>query len=122
MLKRFDDPENRHRPERALQIYQILIGMAHNRQTTTYGRLSDLVGFKGAGVFAQTLGLIMTWCHGNGLPPLTALVVGRHGTPGSGLATTEDTDRDRERVYDADWYGIFPPSLDELRSIAKERT
>ncbi len=119
MVKRFDDPENRHRPERALQTYQILIGMAHNRQTTTYGRLSDLVGFGGAGVFAQILGLIMTWCERNKLPPLTALVVGRHGAPGEGLVTTEDTDRDRERVYDIEWYRIFPPSLDEFRAIAK---
>lgn len=120
MLKHFDDEANRHRPERALQIYLILIGMAANRQTTTYGLLGDQLGFGGAGVFAQILGLIMTWCSERELPPLTALVVGRSGIPGRGLVTVVDADKDRERVYDVNWYAHFPPTLEELRKIKAE--
>lgn len=62
-------------PERAMQIWQILIAAAHDRRTMTYHQLADLLGFAGAGVFAQPLSLIMHHCDDHDLPPLTVLVV-----------------------------------------------
>jgi len=38
---------------RAVQIWQILVGLAYNRQTITYEKLSRLLGFKGAGTRAN---------------------------------------------------------------------
>lgn len=105
----------RSRPTRAIQIFNILVGMAHRRETITYGGLAKRLGYKGAGVFGQTLGLIMTWCADNDLPPLTALVVGAtRGTPGKGLVTPVHLDSEREEVYALDWYDIVPPTIEEL--------
>lgn len=111
--RRYSDVPSR--PARAVQIFNILVGMAIRRETTTYGGLAKRLGYKGAGVFGQTLGLIMVWCDKNRLPPLTSIVVGqKRGTPGRGLVTPTDLDADRERVYRLDWYGIMPPSKKEL--------
>jgi alkylated DNA nucleotide flippase Atl1 len=43
------------RPERAMQVWQILIAAAHERRTLTYGEVAALLGFEGAGVLAQIL-------------------------------------------------------------------
>jgi len=81
MIKKFDD--NPVNASRAVQIWQILISKAHNRQTITYGILADLLGFKGAGVFAYKLNHIMNFCIQNNLPHLTVLVVNKEtGKPG----------------------------------------
>jgi hypothetical protein len=75
------------RQERAMQIWQVLIGAAHYRKKLTYGRLGKLIGM-GAGTLAQTLGYVMRYCEKNDLPPLTVLVVNKvEGKPGSGLTT-----------------------------------
>ena len=65
-------------PARAVQAWQILIGMAKNRQTTTYLGLSQLMfGRDAAGVLAQILGHLAFYCIDNDLPPLTSIVVGK---------------------------------------------
>jgi hypothetical protein len=63
------------RSERAMQVWQILVGAAHNRQTLTYGQVAENLEFEGAGVLAQILGCIMNYCNAKGLPPLTCLIV-----------------------------------------------
>lgn len=114
----FDD--NPTLATRALQIWQILISKAHNRQTVTYGILADMLGFKGAGTLAHMLGHIMFYCQENNLPPLTVIVVNQDtGLPGEGLTAVE-LNADRERVFQHNWYGVFPPSPDEL-SAAYQR-
>ena len=101
----------RTREARAVQIWQILIGSAHNRQTITYKRLSKLLGYKGAGIFAQLLDPIMCYCRQNQLPPLTILVVNEQtDSPGEGLSTIENENEDRERVFNFEWYNIYPSS------------
>lgn len=113
MLKTFDSI--RTREARAIQIWQILIGLAHNRQTITYKILSELLGYKGAGVFAQLLDPIMSYCKKNQLPPLTILVVNEStGSPGTGLTTIENENADRERVFNYKWYNIYSPSEEDF--------
>jgi len=74
------------REAKTLQIWQILIGLAHNRQTITYKILSKLPGYKGVEVFTQLLDPIMRYCKQNQLPPLTRLVVNENtGSPDGGL-------------------------------------
>ena len=114
MTKTFDSI--RTREARAMQLWQILIGLAHNRQTITYKQLSALLHYRGAGVFAQLLDPIMMYCKKNDLPPLTVLVVNEAtGMPGTGLCTIQDLNEDREKVFRHDWYGIYPPSEQEFR-------
>jgi hypothetical protein len=113
MVQYFKSDPNQ--PKRALQIWLILIGLAHNRQTITYGKLADLLEFRGAGVLAAPLGHIMYWCQHNGLPGLTVLVVNQDsGLPGQGLVGVE-LNAGREDVFKYNWYGLVPPTVDELR-------
>ena len=62
------------------------------------------------------LGHIAIYCKENGLPPLTDLVVKKTtGLPGGGLATqVADFNAERERVYEHEWYSMFPPTVEEL--------
>ncbi|MFO7943064.1 MAG: hypothetical protein R6U51_02010 [Anaerolineales bacterium] len=97
-----------NRTQRALQIWQILIGAAHNRQVLTYGILGEFVGMPPIAL-SQPLGLIMEYCDDKGLPPLTLLVVQTEGgKPGEGLTTVDDPDQDREKVFNFNWYGLEP--------------
>lgn len=87
----------------------------------TYGQLADLLGYKGAGVFAAKLGHVMCWCEREGLPPLTVLIVNQDtGLPGEGLTSPADLHREREEVFKFDWYGLVPPSPAELEAAFNE--
>lgn len=105
------------RSQRAMQVWQILICAAHNRQSLTYGQIADYLEFEGAGVLAQILGLIMNYCKARGLPPLTCLVVNQEsGIPGSGLSTVADLPRDREAVYKTNWYALTPVQIADFEA------
>lgn len=115
-LQRFDEASNV--PKRALQIYLILIGAARRHEMLTYEQLSSLMGFdRAAGVLADRLGPIMRWCERNGLPALTAIVVNKTtGLPGAGLQTVDGNKfaLEQQRVFQHDWFAIFPPDVAEL--------
>ena len=114
MIRYFRD-ESTH-PNRALQVWLILIGRAANRQTMTYRMLAEQLGYTRADFLAHILGHIMDYCAQTGLSGLTALVVYKDGgQPGAGFVSA-DPNVERERVYAFDWYSIFPPSPDELRT------
>ncbi len=103
------------RPERALQIWQVLVGAAHNRQILTYEILARLIGM-GAGTLSQTLDIIMHYCQQRKLPPLTAIVVRKDtGLPGTGLTTPRELNREREAVYTHLWYRQVPPQLEDFQ-------
>jgi hypothetical protein len=110
------NPTSDH-PTRALQAWQILIAAATNRQTYTYLGLSRMMYRKdAAGVLDQVLGHIAFFCQERRLPPLTAIVVGKHrGTPGHDIPVDRKTmDKQREKVYAKDWYDIYPPTTKQL--------
>lgn len=118
MYKTFN--ENPTHPKRALQIWQILISKAANRQTLTYKMLAELLGFQGSGTLAPMLGHIMYYCQQNKLPPLTVIVVNQTtGLPGNGLITANNIHAEREDVFNFDWFAIYPPSVDELETAYK---
>ncbi len=107
------------RSERAMQVWQILLGTAHNRQTITYGKVADHLEFEGAGVLGPILGCIMHYCQAKGLPPLTCLVVNQTtGLPGSGLTTVENLPTDREAVYRKNWYALYPVQIADFEPFA----
>ena len=107
-------------PKRALQVWQILISKATNRQTLTYIQLAHLLGFQGAGILAPILGHVMRYCKQHQLPPLTVLVVNqKSGLPGTGLTTPEDLHAEREQVFNFNWFKVYPPSPRELEASYK---
>lgn len=109
--------DNASTHERALQVWQILIGKAHNRQTMTYSELASLLGYSDARPIHHFLNPIMRYCDQNALPPLTVLVVQKgSGSPGEGLTTTVDAAADRQRVFAYNWYNLHPPTPDELKA------
>ncbi len=107
------------RSERAMQVWQILVSAAQNRQTITYGQIADHLEFEGAGVLAQILGCIMSYCDSKGLPPLTCIVVNQTtGLPGAGLTTVENLPRDREAVYNQKWFAMYPVQISNFEPYA----
>jgi hypothetical protein len=118
MLKRFRKGGNND--QRAMQIWQILVGKAHNRQTITYRDLCYLLGFKKPGnAVTNMLERIYRLCDQNKLPPLTILVVNlSKGIPGQGLPIG-DRDRKREKVFAKNWYEIHPPSEQDFSAAYK---
>ena len=120
-MKRFN-PSSTH-PDRALQAWQILIHGAMNRQTFTYKSLSILMYQKpAAGVLDKILGHIAFYCIENDIAPLTSIVVGKNrGTPGKDIPIDlSESDQERERVYETDWYDIYPPTASELKAAFDE--
>jgi hypothetical protein len=119
MMRFFDD--NPTHGTRALQIWQILICKASNRQTITYGGLAKTLGFRGAGTLADMLGHVSFYCLQHDLPALTVLVVNQDtGLPGEGLMKIGiDLDAEREAVFQYDWFAVVPPSPEEFREAFK---
>lgn len=118
------NPSSSH-PARALQAWQILIGLAKNRQTITYLGLSRLMYGKDAqGVLSAILGHIAFYCEDENLAPLTAIVVGKGvGVAGHGIPVDQSKlDELRERVYEEDWFDLYPPSEDELKKAYDRHT
>ena len=121
MIRYFSDAVREAKPGekaviRAQQVWQYLIGKAYNRQTIRYGDLAQRLGYEGPRPLNPILGHIMFFCQQNELPPLTILVVSKDGTPGEGFTDTDPNDfhRRREDVFNYDWYGIVPPTIEEL--------
>jgi len=113
----FFSSEDSSDERRAVQAWQILVGMAMNRQTTTYLGLSMLMFGKPApGVLAYILGHVAYYCKQEGYPQLNAIVVGKgRGTPGRGKPPAlVSNDVEREKVYAYNWYNVWPPTKEEL--------
>lgn len=106
-------------PERAIQVWQVLLGLAHNRQTITYEKLAELIGMANISVgLSQPLTLLMNYCKKNNLHPLTILVVQKHtGIPGEGLVTIEDLNKNREEVFNFEWYKLKPLTTSDLENL-----
>lgn len=119
MVKKFDAIRTRY--SRAVQIWQISISLARNRQTITYGMLGEKIGFKGVGVIGPFLDPIMRYCKQNNLPPLTIIVVSETtGSPGEGLTAVRNENLDREAVFNYDWYNLYPPSEADFATLYRE--
>ena len=102
--------------ERALQVWQVLIAAAHNRQTLTYGDVAHLTGMATQGL-GRILNLIMTHCRQNRLPPLPVLVVSKTtGEPSDGYGDTAHTGRDREAVFACEWYLLTPRQSEDFEA------
>jgi hypothetical protein len=103
------------RYQRSLQLWSLLICAARERKLYPYGQVAKILGMSGAGVIGQFLAPIVWYCQERGLPPLTVLVVNQDsGLPGDGLATLEEVNQDRERVFTWDWFALEPPETKDF--------
>ena len=100
---------------RCLQIWQVLIACAENRQIIRYSQLADSVGLTniGPGIGAY-LKRIYAYTERNSLPDLTVLAVNKE----TGLPTvyTGDPNAKREKVYDKNWFKLPPPTREDFVS------
>lgn len=118
MIKHFSDYGTLE--NRALQIWQILVGFAYARKITTYSEIANILKYEGAGTLNRQLGHIMHFCVQNELPPLTVLVVNSEtGLPGEGFETEGDLHRKREKVFKCKWFDIIPPTPEQLSEAWK---
>ena len=114
--------DNMNTYERAIQIYQILISAAHNRQLLTYDIVGKHIGVPRQGL-AGHLEHILRHCESNKLPPLTSICVSKtSGQPSQGYTdriprTPAQMHQDREEVYAFNWYGQRPVTVDDLRNL-----
>jgi hypothetical protein len=112
--------------ERAIQIYQVLIAAAHNRQLLTYEIVGGHIGVPKQGL-AGHLEHILRYCERRRLPPLTSICVSkRTGLPSHGFTdrvstTPEELHREREAVYAHNWYGERPVTVADLQATTNER-
>jgi len=105
------------RSEQAVQVWQVLIGTAFNRQTLTYTLLGDRIGLDTASL-GIPLGMVNRYCSMKQLPPLAVLVVRSDaGTPATELAWTTDVDFAREAVYQHEWFKLKPPSANDFALV-----
>lgn len=103
---------------RALQIWQVLIGLASNRQIITNGLLGQIIEVESVRTIGTYLDPVKRYCSKNGLPPLTILVVNiAKGPAGKGSTTAHNENLDRENVFDYDWYDLYPPSEKDFEKL-----
>ena len=94
-----------------------LDGCAADRQTVTYEDLARRIDRGGPNLLARPLNLITRWCQRHSLPAIASLVVEQAtGLPAPGFAavTRDEIPHEQERVWDFDWFGILPPTIEEL--------
>jgi putative restriction endonuclease len=103
-------PPDVNQYERAYHAWNELADYARVRKTITYKQLGALIGIHFRAVrFA--LNHIYYFCLENRLPPLTALVVYKSGSPAPAFDTqnTSAFEDELERVYAFDWHSYGNP-------------
>ena len=111
MVREFETSE----PETALRAYLYLIGCAayekDNKKigrTVTRSHLAQELGLQHVDLLIP-LDLLTEWCKVNDLPVLPSLVVEPTGTPLHRFGNAAE-----QRVWDYEWFAIFPPTIEEL--------
>ena len=110
--------------QRASEVWKILVAIAADRQTITYGELAALVGLEWALPVRIPLDHVGQYCIEQDLPPLTALAIDRNGLSGRGFANITngaDPDAARDRVFAYDWSTIPAPIPEELAESYRAR-
>ena len=101
---------------RCLQILQVLIGFAANRQTITFGWVVDRIGGLTPVGLGPYLDRVFAYCESRSLPDLTILVVNETtGLPGK---YTGDPNAKREAVFAESWFAQVPPVREDFAKSA----
>ena len=104
-------------PAWALRAYLVLIGCAARHETVTYEQLARRIKRGASNLLAKPLELVTQWCQQNSLPALSSLVVDYATAlpaPGFTGVPWSEIRHEQERVWQFDWFSIFPPTIEEL--------
>lgn len=105
-------------PERAAQIWPVLVLAAKNRQVLTYDLVARMIGVPRAGL-GQLLEPIQSYCLLNDLPPLTVLVVSQDtGLPGEGFIAAMDVPQAQADAFRHPWLEGRSPTPEELEEAS----
>ncbi|HBM22836.1 MAG TPA: HNH endonuclease [Alcanivorax sp.] len=98
--------------ERASRAWPVLVAIARDEKTITYGELARALGIHHRPI-RYVLGLIQDYCLAEKLPPLTILVVSQSGDPGAGFIahSFDDLAAGYESVWGYSWDDIENPFL-----------
>lgn len=100
------------REEGSVRIWPLLVELAREHRTCTYGEIAAKLDYKGARPIISMLGGIMWYCLDHGLPPLAIVVVNKHtGKPGDGLVRHGSVVSETSGVWGHDWSGERTPSM-----------
>lgn len=96
--------------ERAFRAWPVLVGIAKQRKTITYGELGEAIGIHHRAI-RYVLGVIQDYCLEEKLPPLTILIINGSGRPGTGFIAynLQHFERGLEKVWGFDWDSIENP-------------
>ena len=92
-----------------------LVAQATQRRTTTYDALGALL-ISHPLTLRSDLDPIDDYCNQHGLPPLAVVCIDRKtGEPSRGNVGIFQLDKNRERVFNHDWFALVPPTPEEIR-------
>ena len=114
MPRRFDE-ERRNKYARSAQAWLALVAQATQRRTTTYDALGALL-LSHSLTLRSDLDPIDDYCNQHGLPPLAVVCVDpKTGEPSRGNVGVFRLDKNRERVFNHDWFALVPPTPEEIK-------
>ena len=114
MPHRFDE-DRRNKYARSAQAWLALVAQATQRRTTTYDALGALL-LSHPLTLRSDLDPIDDYCNQHGLPPLAVVCVDRKtGEPSRGNVGVFRLDKNRERVFNHDWFALVPPTPEEIK-------
>ena len=109
MPRRFDE-DRRNKYARSAQAWLALVAQATQRRTTTYDALGELL-LSHPLTLRSDLDPIDDYCNEHGLPPLAVVCVDpKTGEPSRGNVGVFRLDKNRERVFNHDWFALVPPT------------
>ena len=107
MPRRFDE-DRRNKYARSAQAWLALVAQATQRRTTTYDALGALL-LSHPLTLRSDLDPIDDYCNQHGLPPLAVVCVDpKTGEPSRGNVGVFRLDKNRERVFNHDWFALVP--------------
>ncbi len=114
MPRRFDE-DRRNKYARSAQAWLALVAHAAHRRTVTYDALGELLQSHPMRVRSD-LDPIDDYCNEHGLPPLAVVCVDREtGEPSRGNVGVFRLNKNRERVFNYDWFALVPPTPNEIK-------
>ena len=114
MPRRFDE-DRRNKYARLAQAWLALVAQATHRRTTTYDALGELLQSHPM-TLRSDLDPIDDYCNEHGLPPLAVVCVDpKTGEPSRGNVGVFRLDKNRERVFNHDWFALVPPTPEEIK-------
>lgn len=105
----------------ALRVWQILTAHAILRETVSFGRVGELLGWGvgGRAVGGEMLDMIANYCYQEEYPDLTWVLVNKgkdYISRVSIFCSPEDQRREREVAFGFPWFNAVPPTTEQLIS------